>query len=142
MTIKLSSESRIQWNIELRIILKQLISRDFSELIWFGNKLVRKILVSGLSWSERTNSGILKQEGLPTNLSVSICNVLIIAMSYLDETFRKCYPDIPFGISITIKNMIHFKNNEKQSYGEIWKTLSEFTLLRVTQVFLPWFESE
>ena len=51
----------------------------------------------------------------------------IIEMSNLDETFRKFLPDIPFGVAITIQNkicMIHFKQN-KISYREIWKTLSE-----------------
>ena len=75
----------------------------------------------GFSWSERTNPG--------TNLSVSTFNQLIIAKSDLNETFRECLPDIPFGIANTIQNeicMLHFKDNEI-FYGEIWKTLSEVT---------------
>ena len=46
---------------------------------------------------------------------VSICNLLKIAISYLDETFRKCLTDIPLGILIAIMNiirMIHFELNE------------------------------
>ena len=69
-------------------------------------KFVRKIFVSGVSWSKRTNSGMVKQKELWRNLSVSICNILIIAMSDLDETFRKHFPDISFGIAITIQNKI------------------------------------
>ena len=45
-------------------------------------------------------------------------------MSDLDETFRECLPDIPFGIAITMQKknrMIHFKHN-KFFYREIWKT--------------------
>ena len=36
-------------------------------------------------------------------------------MSDLDETFRECLPDIPFGISITMQNkicMILFNHNK------------------------------
>ena len=44
--------------------------------------------MSGFSWSERTNSGMVKQEELWTNLSFSTCNLLIIAMSDLNKTQR------------------------------------------------------
>lgn len=79
---------------------------------------------------------MVKQQELWTNLSVSIGNLLMIAMSDLDETFRKCLPDIAFGIAITIQNitrMIHFKHKEI-FYREILRTLSQFlfTQLRVT----------
>ena len=115
----------------------------FPSLKWFGNKLVwnfvgrsklvQKILVSGFSWSERTNSGMVKQQELWTNLSISICNLSLIATSHWDETFRECLPDYPFGIEITMQNeicMIHFKHN-KIFYREIWKNLSLFTQLIV-----------
>ena len=62
--------------------------------------------MSGFSWPERTNSGVV---------TVSICNLLIVATYDLDETFRECLSDIFFGIAITIQNiscMIHFKHNE------------------------------
>ena len=45
-------------------------------------------------------------------MSVSICNLLIVAIYDLDETFGECLPDIPFGIAITMQNiicMINFK---------------------------------
>ena len=44
----------------------------FLNFKWFGNKLVRKILVLGFSSSERTNSGMVGQQELWTNLSVYI----------------------------------------------------------------------
>ena len=59
-------------------------------------------------------------------------------MSDLNETFRKCLPDIYFGIAITIQNwicMIHLKHSKK-IYREIWKTLSEFTQLRLIELKL------
>ena len=115
----------------------------FPNLKWFGNKLVqnfvgrnklvRKILVSEFSWSERTNSGMVKQQALWTNLGSSICNFLLIAMCDLDETFRECLSDFPSGIAITKQNkicMIHFKHN-RIFYREIWRTSSESTQLRV-----------
>ena len=62
--------------------------------------------MSGFSWPERTNSGMV---------TVSICDLLIVAIYDLDETFRECLSDISFGIAIRIQNtscMIHFKHNE------------------------------
>ena len=83
----------------------------FLNLKWFSNKLklarnligrnkfVWKKLVSGFILSERTNSWMVKQYELWTDLSISIiCNLLIIAMTNLDETYRECLPDIPSGI--------------------------------------------
>ena len=74
---------------------------------------------------------MVKQQELWTTLSVSFCNLLVFAMSDLDETFRECLPDYPFGIEITMQNkicMIHFKHN-KIFYREILKNLSLFTQL-------------
>ena len=87
-------------------------------------KLVQKISVTGFSWSERTHSGMVKQQELWTNLSVSICNLLLVAIYDLDETFGECLPDIPFGIVITIQNiicMINFKH--KKDYIEKFEKL-------------------
>ena len=58
----------------------------------------------------------------------------MIAMSDLDATFKKYLPGIPYGIAITIQNiirMIHFKH-KKIFYREILRALSKFTQLRVT----------
>ena len=52
-------------------------------------------------------------------------------MSDLDETFRECVPDIPFGIAITTQSkicMINFKRNRIFCREKFVKTLSEFTL--------------
>ena len=79
--------------------------------------------MSGFSWSERTNSGMVKQEELWTNLSFSTCNLLIIAMSDLDKTLRECSPDVPFGIAIKTQNticMIHL-NTKPYSIDEFEK---------------------
>ena len=74
-----------------------------------GNKLVRKILMS-----EVNNSGMAKQQELWPNFSVSICNLLIIAISHLDETFRKCLPHFPFDIAITIQYYNRHDTLQKQ----------------------------
>ena len=67
---------------------------------------MQNVLVSGVSWSERTNCSMVIQLELWTNLSVSICKLLIIANSDLDETFKKYLLFISFGIAMTTQNVI------------------------------------
>ena len=90
----------LQWNIELRTRLEPVISwflrtQNGSVISWSQlrnfvgrKKSVRKVLMWGFSLSERTHSGMVKLQELWTNFCFSICNLLIIAMFDLDETFR------------------------------------------------------
>ena len=97
-------------------LLKTVHFATFAKPTWSGvfkvwnfvgrNKLVQNVLVSGVSWSERTNCLMVIQLELWTNLSVSICKLLIIANSDLDETFKKYLLFISFGIAMTTQNVI------------------------------------
>ena len=56
---------------------------------------------------------MVTEQELLKNLSVSIF-LFVFALSDLNENFIECLPDIPFGIAITIRNiisMVHFKHN-------------------------------
>ena len=72
-------------------------------------------MCEGVRLSERNNSSMVTQQEPWTNLSVTIYNLVLIAISSLNKTSIKCLPDIPYGIAITKQNiihMIHFKHNE------------------------------
>ena len=132
--------STVQWNIELPTRIEPVIFGIFPNLKWSGNKLVRnfvsrkklvqKISVLGFSWSERTNSGMVKQQELWTNLSVSICNLLIVAMYVLDETFRGCcclYNKFAQGVVMPVSHMCRTNHIAQECFANRLQPLYYFT---------------